>query len=119
MLSRRAPSAKLAVSPRPLPRDASRGQERRCNGRKLSRHQPTRKGDPDAPLSDAELSDKFRELAAPVIGEAAAALLDRLWHGDALPGPIPLLALPGLSKYGGALGVAATCIRNGQSCEGV
>jgi 2-methylcitrate dehydratase PrpD len=78
------------------------------DGRKLSRHQPTRKGDPDAPLSDAELSDKFRELAAPVIGEAAAAaLLDRLWHGDALPGAIPLLALPGPPQRDGALGVAA------------
>jgi 2-methylcitrate dehydratase PrpD len=31
--------------------------------------QPTRKGDPDAPLSDAELEAKFHELAAPVIGE--------------------------------------------------
>jgi 2-methylcitrate dehydratase PrpD len=71
------------------------------DGRKLFRHQPTRKGDPDARLSDAELSDKFRELAAPVIGEAAAAaLLDRLWHGDALPGAIPLLAPPGLQKTG-------------------
>lgn len=85
-----------------------------CDGCKLSRRQPTRKRDPDA-----ELSDMFRELAAPVIGEAAAALLDRLWHGDALPNPIPLLALPGLSKYGGALGVAATCTRDGQSCGGV
>jgi len=48
--------------------------------------QPTRKGDPDAPLSDAELSDKFIELAQPVIGDASAArLLERLWHlgGDA------------------------------------
>jgi 2-methylcitrate dehydratase PrpD len=63
------------------------------DGRRLFRHQPTRKGDPDAPLSDAELSDKFRELTAPVIGDAAAAaLLDELWHGDALPGAIPLLA---------------------------
>ncbi len=63
------------------------------DGRTLHRFQPTRKGDPDAPLSDAELSEKFTELAAPVIGApAAAALLDRLWRGDALPGALPLLA---------------------------
>jgi 2-methylcitrate dehydratase PrpD len=48
--------------------------------------QPTRKGDPDAPLSDEELSGKFLELAAPVCGPTAAtALLERLWHVDALP----------------------------------
>jgi 2-methylcitrate dehydratase PrpD len=43
--------------------------------------QPTRKGDPDMPLSDAELEAKFIELAAPVIGMAPARkLLDRLWN---------------------------------------
>ncbi|RYI90203.1 MAG: MmgE/PrpD family protein, partial [Acetobacteraceae bacterium] len=63
------------------------------DGRELYRFQPTRKGDPDAPLSDAELSEKFLELVAPVIGErAAAALLDQLWTSDALPGAVPLLA---------------------------
>lgn len=42
--------------------------------------QPTRKGDPEQPLTDAELSDKFMELAAPVVGtERAQALLQRLW----------------------------------------
>jgi 2-methylcitrate dehydratase PrpD len=62
------------------------------DGRELFRHQPTRKGDPDAPLSDRELSDKFTELAAPVVGGAASrGLLDALWHGRALPGPVPLL----------------------------
>lgn len=62
------------------------------DGRRLFRHQPTRKGDPDAPLSDAELSEKFQELAGPVIGAAAAAeLLERLWHGQALPGEVALL----------------------------
>jgi 2-methylcitrate dehydratase PrpD len=64
-----------------------------ANGQALFRYQPTRKGDPDAPLSDAELSAKFRELAAPAIGAAAAeALLTALWSGDALPGAVPLLA---------------------------
>jgi 2-methylcitrate dehydratase PrpD len=43
--------------------------------------QPTRKGDPDMPLSDAELDEKFLELAAPVLGEARAKeILQRLWR---------------------------------------
>lgn len=47
--------------------------------------QPTRKGDPDAALSDAELSDKFMELAAPVSGEPEARrLLATLWALDGL-----------------------------------
>jgi 2-methylcitrate dehydratase PrpD len=62
------------------------------DGRVLFRHQPTRKGDPDAPLSDAELDEKFLELAAPVVGEAPArALLAQLWRGATLPGVVPLL----------------------------
>ena len=43
--------------------------------------QPTRHGDPEAPLSDGDLSDKFRELVNPVLGESRAAqLLERLWR---------------------------------------
>ena len=43
--------------------------------------QPTRIGDPDAPLSDAQLEEKYRELASPVIGRNAAdKLLERLWR---------------------------------------
>jgi 2-methylcitrate dehydratase PrpD len=69
------------------------------DGRELFRYQPTRKGDPDAPLSDSELSEKFTELAAPVIGGAGArALLEALWHGNALPGPVPLLAHGGARR---------------------
>ncbi|HVJ53015.1 MAG TPA: MmgE/PrpD family protein [Aliidongia sp.] len=45
------------------------------DGRRLSRHQPTRKGDPDAPLTDDELADKFLELATPPVGKAAAQTL--------------------------------------------
>ena len=45
------------------------------DGRRLIHHQPTRKGDPDAPLTDAELTDKFDELAAPVIGPAGTKAL--------------------------------------------
>ena len=55
------------------------------DGRVLERHARTRKGDPDAPLSDAELVDKYRELAAPVLGAGEAeALLDALWRVDVL-----------------------------------
>lgn len=42
--------------------------------------QPTRKGDPEQPLSDAELSAKFLELVQPVLGDIKAnALLQNLW----------------------------------------
>lgn len=48
--------------------------------------QPTRKGDPDLPLSDREVEDKYTELAAPVIGaEKAKDLLQRLWRLESLP----------------------------------
>ena len=51
------------------------------DGRRAEHLQPTRKGDPDAPLSDPELEAKYLELAAPVIGdERARALLARLWR---------------------------------------
>ena len=39
---------------------------------------PTRKGDPDNPLTDAELDAKFLELTEPVLGSAAPTLLARL-----------------------------------------
>ncbi len=55
------------------------------DGRAFEHFAPTRKGDPDAPLSDAELVDKYRELAVPVLGEGAAeTLLDALWRVDVL-----------------------------------
>ncbi len=45
--------------------------------------QPTRKGDPDAPLTDADLEAKLHELAAPVIGaDRTRALARRLWTLD-------------------------------------
>ncbi|MGH8709376.1 MAG: MmgE/PrpD family protein, partial [Burkholderiales bacterium] len=51
------------------------------DGRRHELLQPTRKGDPEAPLSDGELEAKFLELAAPVLGEAPSrALLARLWR---------------------------------------
>lgn len=51
------------------------------DGRRETFLQPTRVGDPDAPLSDAQLDEKYLELAGPVLGEAAARqLLARLWR---------------------------------------
>ncbi len=42
--------------------------------------QPTRIGDPEAPLSDAQLEDKYLELSVPVIGESRArSRLAGLW----------------------------------------
>jgi 2-methylcitrate dehydratase PrpD len=62
------------------------------DGRVLNRHQHTRKGDPDAPLSDQDLSDKFLELTSDAIGAAQAkAVLAQLWEGTALPGIVPLV----------------------------
>ena len=49
-------------------------------GQVIEQFAPCRKGDPEAPLTDADLNDKFTELASPVIGaEAARQLLDQLW----------------------------------------
>jgi len=55
------------------------------DGRKLEHFQPYRKGDPELPLTDEELNDKFIELAEPVLGKAAAAsLLKQLWDTEKL-----------------------------------
>ena len=52
-----------------------------ARGRREEWLQPTRKGDPDAPLSDAELEEKFLELASPVRGtDGAKRLLAELWQ---------------------------------------
>lgn len=52
-----------------------------ARGRREEWLQPTRIGDPDAPLSDRALEEKYFELATPVIGEARAReLLARLWR---------------------------------------
>ena len=42
------------------------------DGRRGEHLQPTRKGDPDAPLTDRELEAKYLELAVPVIGDGRA-----------------------------------------------
>jgi 2-methylcitrate dehydratase PrpD len=50
------------------------------SGERLVHTQPDRKGDPELPLTDAELESKFLELASPVIGDAPArTMLARLW----------------------------------------
>ena len=52
-----------------------------ARGRREEWLQPTRVGDPDAPLSDRMLEDKYFELVTPVLGAAKAReLLERLWR---------------------------------------
>lgn len=59
---------------------AARVEIETVDGRRFAHFQPTRKGDPEMPLTDGELSDKYLELASPVLGEAAARqLLGELW----------------------------------------
>ena len=53
----------------------------RARGRREEWLQPTRIGDPEAPLSDRMLEEKYYELVTPVLGEAKArAELARLWR---------------------------------------
>ena len=68
-----------------------------ASGERLARRVRTRKGDPDNPLSDEELNEKFHELVAPSIGPGPSAALlaalgrvDRLddMAGLALPPPV-------------------------------
>lgn len=54
------------------------------DGRVFVHFQPTRKGDPELPLSDADISAKFRELAGPVMGDVAEDLLAACWSLEAL-----------------------------------
>jgi 2-methylcitrate dehydratase PrpD len=56
------------------------------DGRRGEHLQPTRKGDPDMPLSDRELEEKFLELAAPVLGDTdSRTLVARLWTLERAP----------------------------------
>jgi 2-methylcitrate dehydratase PrpD len=53
------------------------------DGQRFERLQPDRKGDPELPLSDADLEGKLMELAGPVIGfDQAQALLTHIWNLD-------------------------------------
>ena len=59
---------------------ARRALARNRRGRREEWLQPTRIGDPEAPLSDRVLEEKYFELVTPVLGEAKAKdLLARLW----------------------------------------
>ncbi len=64
-------------------RRAARVEIQTRDGRRAEHFQPDRKGDPELPLTDAELEGKYFELAIPVIGEARArSLLAQLWALD-------------------------------------
>jgi len=64
---------------------AARIEIETADGRCFGHFQPTRKGDPEMPLTDEELNDKFLELCVPVIGEAATRkLLGELWKLETL-----------------------------------
>jgi 2-methylcitrate dehydratase PrpD len=53
----------------------------RARGKREEFLQPTRIGDPEAPLSDRMLEEKYYELVTPVLGEAKARQeLARLWQ---------------------------------------
>jgi 2-methylcitrate dehydratase PrpD len=61
------------------------------DGREIGHFQTTRKGDPEDPLSDAELLAKYGELTAGrVPPDTAAALRDLILRGDGVPGEVPL-----------------------------
>jgi len=60
------------------------------SGEIFSRHQDTRHGDPDDPLTDEELLDKFYELTTPRIGRAHAEALSMAIMGEA---DVPVAAL--------------------------
>ncbi len=56
------------------------------DGARMEHFAPYRKGDPEAPLSDAEIDAKFIELVVPVRGEREGhELLRKLWALDTLP----------------------------------
>ncbi|HET7730157.1 MAG TPA: MmgE/PrpD family protein [Usitatibacter sp.] len=57
-----------------------------ADGSRVEHFAPFRKGDPEAPLSDADIESKFMELVQPVLGEAASReLLRKLWTLETLP----------------------------------
>ena len=64
-------------------RRSARVEIETADGQRHAWLQPDRKGDPELPLSDAELDGKFLELAMPVIGaERAQTLLHRIRGQD-------------------------------------
>ena len=78
----RADPAHTAAIPRPR---AARVTVTTTDGRSLEHFSPYRKGDPEAPLTDAEIDGKFDELVAPVLGgERTRELRGQLWRLEAL-----------------------------------
>jgi 2-methylcitrate dehydratase PrpD len=60
-------------------------------GRSEELLQPTRVGDPEAPLSDSRLEGKYLEFAVPVLGvDRARRLLGQLWRLEREAKPNPL-----------------------------
>ncbi len=50
------------------------------DGQMISHHAPTRRGDPDHPLTDQDLEDKFNELAGAVMAkDARQSVIDTVW----------------------------------------
>jgi glyoxylase-like metal-dependent hydrolase (beta-lactamase superfamily II) len=57
------------------------------DGRRISHFQKTRKGDPEDPLTDADLIGKFVELAGSVLEPGSIEdLMQTILHSDHLPG---------------------------------
>ncbi len=88
----RAVLAKVEVIADPIlskgyPNQRAAQIEVELNDGKIHQHfQPFRKGDPEMPLTDDEVNDKFLELAMPVIGDPAAReLLAALWQLEKRP----------------------------------
>ena len=70
-------------------RRAARVTIRLRDGRTFTHWQPDRKGDPELPLTDADLEGKLIELASPVIGEQLSReKLQTIWALDQ-GGPLP------------------------------
>jgi 2-methylcitrate dehydratase PrpD len=51
------------------------------DGRELVSEPAVARGNPENPLGDTEILEKFRSLAAPVVGDACAAAIERLVFG--------------------------------------
>lgn len=71
------------------------------DGKQFSHYARTRKGDPDAPLSDTELDEKFFELTGDVLGHAAQPLRDAIWRIDDL-GTLSALPFGGMATKSAA-----------------
>jgi 2-methylcitrate dehydratase PrpD len=68
-----------------FPRRSAKVEIDTTDGRTFTHYQTTRIGDPDAPLSDQQLNDKFHELVAPALDRVSAeAILASLWRFEEL-----------------------------------